>query len=588
MRESLFLTEQPNMESLPQLKSNWWFLIGFGLVNTVVFSFIILSLTFIMGNGLAFWHFPLAFMLSLLLNYFAARHFFLELHVRVFSRTAILVLAIIVISIFISNIFYDISADGQMYHMESAIQMKAGWNPFKKELPLELNQAIWLNHYGKGVEDPQATIYALTNRLETTKATNFILLAASFCLSMAVLARLNRFSLRKNVLIGILLAFNPVTFYQLLNTYVDGQLCSFLLCFIAIGCLLYMDANRYFLSLLASVLIILINIKFTALVFAGIFTTGMLLVFLKEKRWQVFKKVFIVSAMATVFAVGVVGYFPYMINIVQYHDILYPGLKVLKSEAAKFTPPRLIHKNQFSKFFISFFSHTDNLHLTATKDPVIRSKIPFTFNKTDIFNASKPYVVFMAGLGPFFSGICLSSIFIFGYWLWRLNAWKAAVPFIITSGTIVLSVLIISEAWYARYVPQLWFLPLILLIATEAWQEKKINKIRNLLYILMLVNISFCVASFPYVYYQTARIKYELYQLKATKQIIPVEFTYFTSNRARFVEYNIPFREVSIPDSIAVFMSGSSTKMIPPAVMPDLPKSFVLKIGEKIERHFHL
>jgi hypothetical protein len=588
MGESLFLTEQPHMESLPRSKSNWWFLIGFGLVNTVVFSFVLLSLTFITGNGLAFWHFPLAFILSLLLNYFAARYFFPGQYVRVFLRTAILVLLIIVISIFISAVFYDISADGQMYHMESAIQMKAGWNPFKKELPQELNQAIWLNHYGKGVEDPQATIYALTNHLETTKATNFILLAASFCLSIAVLTSLNRFSFRKNILFGILLAFNPVTFYQLLNTYVDGQLCSFLLCFIAIGCLLYMDTNRYFLSLLASILIILINIKFTALVFACIFTAGLLLVFLVEKRWQAFKRAFIVSALASLFAIGVVGYFPYIINIVQYHDILYPGLKVLKSEAAKFTPPRLIHKNQLSKFFISFFSHTDNLHLTATKDPVIRSKIPFAFNKTDIFNASKPYVVFMAGLGPFFSGLCLSSIFIFGCWLWRLKTWKVAVPFIIISGTILLSVLIISEAWYARYVPQLWFLPLILLMSTETWQGKKVSKIRNFLYMLMLVNISFCLASFPYVYYQTARIKYELHQLKASKQIIPVEFTYFTSNRARLIENDIPFREVSIPDSLAVFMSGSSTKMIPPAVMPDLPKSLVLRVGEKIENRFHL
>jgi len=104
----------------------------------------------------------------------------------------------------------------------------------------------------------------------------------------------------------------------------------------------------------------------------------------------------------------------------------------------------------------------------------------------------------------------------------------------------------------------------------------------------MLINISFCFASFPYVYYKTAQIKYELEQLKASKQIIPVEFTYFTSNRARFIEYDIPFHEVSIPDSIAVFMSSSSTKIIPPTVMPDLPKSLVLRTGEKIEKHFHL
>jgi len=569
-------------------RSNWWFLIGFGLINTIVFSFVLLCLTFISGHGLAAWHFPLAFILALFLNYFASRQFFPGESFKVFLRTALIILVIILISIFIAGLFYDISSDGQMYHMESAIQMKAGWNPFKKELPPDLNQAIWLNHYGKGVEDPQATIYALTNRLETTKSTNFILLAASYCLSMAFLKRLNRFSLRKNILFSTLLAFNPVTFYQLLNTYVDGQLASFLLCFIAIACLLYLEANRYFLILLASILIILINIKFTALVFAGIFTVGMLLIFFICKRWKDFRRAFIVSVLATIFAVGVVGYFPYMINIVQYHDILYPGLKVLKSEAAKFTPPRLIHKNQFSKFFISFFSHTDNLHLTATKDPIIRCKIPFTFNKTDLFNASKPYVVFMAGMGPFFSGICISSIFIFGYWLWRQKNRKTALPFIIMAGTILFSVLIISEAWYARYTPQLWFIPLILLMVSETESGRTISRIRNLLYIIMLVNISFCLASFPYVYYKTAQIKYELDQLKASKKIIPVEFTYFTSNRARFTEYNIPFMEVSIPDSNAVFMSSSSTKIIPPAVMPDLPKSLVLRTGEKIVKHFHL
>jgi hypothetical protein len=576
------------MNALTPAKLNGWFLTGSGLLNTVVFSFILLSLTFITGNGLAAWQFPGALILSLLLNYFAARHFFPGEYIRVFTRSSGLILLIIIISILISGLFYDISADGQMYHMESAIQMKSGWNPFKKELPPEFNQAIWLNHYGKGVENPQAAIYAFTHRLETTKSTNFIMLAASFCLSMAFLIRLDKFSFRKNFLFSTLLALNPVTFYQLLNTYVDGQLSSFLICFIAVTSLLYGNADRYFLILLASILIMVINIKFTAFVFAGIFTGGALLAFWVSKQRQTFRKVFIVAALASGFAISVVGYFPYMINIFQYHDILYPGLKVLKSEAAKFTPPRIIHKNQVSKFFISFFSHTDNLHLTVTKDPLIKSKIPFTLNKTDVFNASKPYVVFMAGLGPFFSGICISAMTIFGYWLWRLKNRKTALPVIVLAGTILFSVLIISEAWYARYVPQLWFFPLILLMASETVQGKILNKIRFILYVIMLVNISFCLVSFPYVYYKTVQIKYELEQLKASKQTIPVEFTYFTSNRARFEEYGIPFREVSIPDSNAVFMSSSSTKMIPPIPMPVLPKSLVLRTGDQIVNRFHL
>jgi hypothetical protein len=275
-----------------------------------------------------------------------------------------------------------------------------------------------------------------------------------------------------------------------------------------------------------------------------------------------------------------------MINILEYHDILYPGLPMLKSEAGKFTPPLLKNKNQLSKFFISFFSHTDNTHVNG--GPVIKYKIPFTFNKTDIFNASKPYVVIIAGMGPFFSGIFLCSLGIFMYWLWRLKNRKEALPVILMAGTIMFSVLIISEAWYARYVPHLWFFPVILLMASESEKGKKIRLFRNAMYVMMLLDLSFCFASFPYVYFKTQQIKYELEQLKASKQTIPVEFTYYTSNRARFWEYDIPYREVSIPDSTAVFMSSSSTKIIPPAVMPELPKSLVLRIGDKIEKKFHL
>jgi hypothetical protein len=156
------------------------------------------------------------------------------------------------------------------------------------------------------------------------------------------------------------------------------------------------------------------------------------------------------------------------------------------------------------------------------------------------------------------------------------------------AGTILMSVLIISEAWYARYIPQLWFFPLVLLMASETIRGKMLNRIRCILYVIMLVNISFCLASFPYVYYKTEQIKYELAQLKASGETIPVEFTYFTSNRERFIEQSIPFREISIPDSIAVFMSSSSTKMIPPKQMPVLPKSLVLRLGDRIATRFHL
>ncbi len=569
------------IQSLTLRNANQWFLIGSGLLNAIAFTFIVLSLTFISGYPLAPWHFPLGLLLSLFVNYFAARHFDASGYKPLFLRTTMVILFIILFSILIAGLFYDISFDGQMYHLESSLQMKAGWNPFKKELPPGLNQAIWLNHYGKGVEAPQAAIYALTNRIETTKATNFIILAASFCLSLGFFIRLDYFSFKKNLLFSTLLAFNPVSFYQLLSTYVDGQLCSYLLCLMAVACFLWFDMSRYYGMLLASILVVVINIKFTAIVFAAVFVFGLLFIFLLFKSRKTFFQLAMVCALAAVFAVVVVGYFPYVINTVEYHDPMYPGMKMLQSEAAKQTPDSFLHRNRFSKFVISFFSHTDDLHLYQDKNPVIPAKIPFTFNKTDIRNAAKPYVVHMSGFGPFFSGICIAAIVIFAVFFAGLKQRKEWIPVLLLLGTIIVSVFVISEAWFARYVPQLWFVPVILLIASEADQRKKLSRWRNLIYLIALVNISFCLVSFPYTYYRSELIRYELRQLKASGQTIPVQFTYYTSNRARFIENGIPFSETQLADSSSRFMVNSSTKYLSPDPLPDPPRPWILQLADR-------
>jgi hypothetical protein len=588
MGDFLFLTERPfNMDSLTLRKSNWWFLTGFALVNILVFSFIILSLTFFLGFGLGAWEFPLAVILSLLLNYFAARHFLPGAYKQMFSHSSVTVLLVVVLSVLFSALFYDISFDGQMYHLEPALQMKAGWNPFRKELPANFNQAIWLNHYGKGVEGPQATIYALTNLIETTKATNFILVIGSFCLCLSLLLRINCFSFRKNILFSILLAFNPVSFYQLLSTYVDGQLSSFLLCFIIVACFLYMDINRYYLLLLAGILIIMVNIKFTAIVFAAVFTIGLLVIFLLSRGWAVFRKLLIVTSLSTAFAFGVVGYFPYITNTLHYHDPLYPGIKAVTKDFSKQMPESFVHRNRFGKLFISFFAHTDNLHVYLDKNPPLPLKIPFTVNKTDLYNAAKPFVVLIAGFGPFFSGIFISSLILFCLFLWRHRQWPNRMAVFGLIITILFSVVLIPESWFARYIPQLWFIPVILLMVSEFDHGKTIGRVRNIVYFFMLFNISFCLAAFPYTYYKTKEIDYELEQLKATHQTLQVQFTYYTSNRARLNETGIPYHEIIIPDSNAVYLVGTSTKYLPPSAMPDLPKPWVLRMKETLSRRFH-
>lgn len=573
---------------MPQLsgKEVLFFLIGFGLVNAVVFTFIGMSLTFIAGFSLASWHFPLAVLFALGVNYYAA-HFLFGPHFRkpLIVSTGIIV-TVIIVSILFSLLFYDISFDGQMYHIDAAFYLKNGWNPFKRELSPDISQALWLNHYGKGVEAPEAAVYALTNRIETTKSVNFMVMAASFCLSMSFLLRLNRFSFRKNLFFSFLLSGNPIVIYLLLTTYVDGQLASYLLCFLAVAGLLYRNANRVYLMLLAMLLIIVVNIKFSSVVFAAIFSAGLLLALILAGQIKSLKKVFVVCVIATAFAIGVVGYFPYVSNTIHFHDPLYPGLHLLQSEAAKLAPESFARRNRFSRFFISFFSHTNELHIYQDKNPQIPSKIPFSFNKTDIYNALKPTVCRMAGFGPFFSGISILALVFFTIAAWRLPDKKQLTPILVLLGTLVVSVFVIPEAWYARYVPQLWFVPVIALIASEYYRPAFI-RLKNLLYLIVLINLSFAFANFPYVYYQSAKIDYELAKLKASGQAIPVQFTYFVSNRIRFLEKGIPFQETKIPENTGVYMVCSSTRYTPPKPGADFPKSRILRLGEKIERRIN-
>ncbi|MDP4130035.1 MAG: hypothetical protein Q8939_07725 [Bacteroidota bacterium] len=574
---------------MPQLsgKEGLFFLIGSGLLNAVVFTLIGMSLTFIAGFTLTPWHFPSAVLISLAVNYYAARFFLGPDSRATWIKSSWIILTVIAGSILFSLLFYDISFDGQMYHIDSAFYLKNGWNPFKKELSPDINQALWLNHYGKGAEAPEGAVYALTNRIETTKSVNFILLTASFCLSLFFLLRLNRFSFRKNLLFSFLLSCNPIVVYLLLTTYVDGLLASCLLCFLMAGCLLYRDVNRFYLMLLAMLLIVVLNIKFSSVVFAIIFSGGLLTALLISRQRKSFRKVFLVCALAAGFGVAVVGYFPYITNSLHYHDPLYPGLPMLQSEAAKLAPDRFAHMNRFSKFFVSFFSHTDDLHIYRDRNPQIPAKIPFSFNRTDIFNALKPIVSHMAGFGPFFSGISILALILFIVTAWWIPDKKRLVPVIVLLGTLTCSVFVISEVWYARYVPQLWFIPVIALIVSEYYQPRRLRKLRNILYLMALIDLSFSFASFPYVYYQSAKIDYELRQLKASRQTISVQFSYFVSNRIRFSEKQIPFQETKIPELQGVYMINSSTRYIPPEPMPDLPKSWILRMGEKIEHQIH-
>jgi hypothetical protein len=558
-------------------RSAFFFLVSFCLLTTIAFILLIASLCFIPGGSLSWWHFPLSFVLAAGCTYMAAGLLVKEERAGYFLKSILVVIVVFFLSIFIASSVYDTSADGLVYHQEAVYQLGNGWNPMHTVLPDSVSQAIWINHYAKGAELPQAAIYSFTHRIEAGKATNIILIAAAFFLSLSVMCRWNILSFKKSILLSALLVLNPVTVNQVFTYYLDGQVASLLVCFLAVCVLLCWDANRFHLLLLASVMIITVNIKFTAVVFVGIFCLGFLLFLLIYKKTPAVKKVFYTMAIAGAAGLLLVGYNPYVLNTRNYHHPFYPLMGKDHIEIIGDSYPiGFAGKGRFGKFFTSYFSHTDNEGSWPWSKRAPSLKIPLTLNKTDILGA-RTEDTRIAGFGPFFSGILLLSLlfFLVGSRYYPNRSYREKTFYALA--IILISVLVIPEAWWARYVPQLWSIPLILLLLIEPIRIKWLRAASRVLYFLIAVNISFSLLSIPYRLLSDAQLGYQLSRLKASGSPVKVQWGNARSNRIRLAESGIPYLEQKIDTTRAVEIVGSDSKIEEPLNMPDVPKPLLLK-----------
>ncbi|MBS1598703.1 MAG: hypothetical protein JST75_10810 [Bacteroidetes bacterium] len=570
-------------------KSESYFLIAFALINLFAFCLILGSITFLTGHTLSAWQFPVALILALFVNFRLIKILYKDQAASFFGRNGIIVVAIVLVSVFLAGLFYDVSFDGQSYHMESVYQLGKTWNPITTELPDSVNRTEidYVNHYPKGAEVPQAAIYAITNRIEYGKATNLMLFAACFFLCLSFLYRIDKFSFKKKMFISALFVLNPVMVGELISYYVDGQLAALALCFLVVSAFIFIEAKRYYLFLLSSIIIVTVNLKFTGIPFILIFVFGLLVLLLLNKKMQQFKQVIIGSALAGVVGVVLAGYHPYVVNTVNYHHPFYPVMGNTKKDIIGLVYPESFkYKNRFGKFFTSFFSHTDELKIYLDKDPKVPFKIPFTLNKTDLKNAPKLGVK-MAGFGPFFSGAVLISLVLLLLVWKRLSDKQWRINMVVILGTLLLSVFSVSEAWWARFVPQLWLFPLIIAYASETSNIKSEKWLRGIVYVSLGLNICLSLLIIPWNVYKTAEAGYQMDVLKASKDTIKIEMSYFRSNRIRFYEHDIPIKEQHVDGPHVDSVIHSSTKFEVPANIPPVEMPALLKWIDAVKKKVH-
>lgn len=579
-----------------QTNSNKYFLIGFGLLNVLAFTLLFCGLSFLFDATVSKWQFPLACISALIVNYYASAAFIGDKAKACFYKTSAVILVSLLGMITISGFFYDVSFDGQWYHQETVYHLKQGYNPVYQILPIASDgpaqagkpetylRNIAINNFTKGSEIIEAAIYKVTNRIETAKAVNGITFIASFFLCLALLYRINLISIRKKWFLAILLAFNPLTVTQLFSFCVDGNMASLLLCLLAISCLIFIEANRYYLFMLIAILMIAINIKYTSLAFAAIYVIGFLITLLLYKKITTFKQVFIAGLFSVIIGVFCCGINPYITNIQNKHNVLY-GLSQTSAEILNLTPPLLKNLNRFQKLALSLSAHQG--WNAANRSTVLDiPKIPFSFNKEDIREAGDSEQQF-SGFGPFYGGALLVSIVLFIVAMFGSRKTKAFKLVLLISLVILATVFIVPDAWWMRFVPQLWLLPVVILCLAQFIVIKSGKVLTIVLSVALTFSVLWALISIVLAISNTQRINYQMEQLQAIGQPVQIQYTpskSFTSNQLRFDEWRIATTAKAICKPFVSDMLGSTTKFATAVPLPQLPKPLLLRLSEHLSR----
>jgi len=478
-----------------------------------------------------------------------ATHYYFKQHLwRNFAKLCLWAVLLFFSFMYISGLLYDISYDGQVYHQEAVNQLVNHWNPVHDYITKDRSHsAVLLNHYAKGPWLYEAALYTATGQMEQSKVFNFLLMIISFLLALSGMKSWKRFSNRQSIFFSLLLALNPISIYQAFSFYIDGQLASLLLCLVALSYRLVTHHDKVVLCSFMMSIALTVNIKFTGVVYvvACTFLVGGWLWLLKHKHLY---GDFIKSSLIGLFiGICVIGYNPYVTNMVYYGHPFYPlyGNKTQTMDImTSNSPPGFMQMNSGEKLYVSIFSLSANKFDREGQT----LKMPFTVQLTEL----QPFVygadIRIGGFGPWFSGMLIIALLI--VLLMFIFPTKVNRYGVLLFASIILSVLINPEAWWARYVPQFWLAPIIIAAVAACDAKKTIRYLGAVLAGAVIINIG--LVSYPYIlgnYYCTQDLDRQLQRIAQQQQPITVCFGEFTSNYVRFARWGIDYADA--PDDIA-------------------------------------
>lgn len=455
--------------------------------------------------------------------------------------STLLFYCLIIISYNVSVNTYDVSWDGQWYHQDAIIKLYNAWNPMHSASISNysvIESEMWIQHYPQASWYLQASLLEITEKIQSTKLINLMLIFGVLFLSYYSLKKL--LIIKSNTilfLISICITLNPVVCYQINSFYVDGQSAMLLTSYLLLLILLYKYPSKLIYILLASIFIYVCNIKFTNLIYISIFSfVYFILESIKNKKIN-FRLIIYYSVLYLI-TLFYVGYGSYGRNIIEKSHPFYPLMgennfgNVVKdvNKSANF-----FDNNRFENFILSNFAYPKYSRQPNNSE----FRIPFT--KTEYFQYSRTDSE-VTGFGAIYSDILLIvlivSVIPLVYYLLNYKKYYLVLILLITITT---SIIINSEMFVARYIPQMWLIPILLLILTFNHKFKSLKTIAVLLFIALITN-SYFILERQYKHQKEVNnvIKQEIDYLKTLKQPIQIRNRYLSLER-RLIENNISF-----------------------------------------------
>jgi hypothetical protein len=379
-------------------------------------------------------------------------------------------------------------------------------------------------------------MYRLTGRIESGKFASLLLVCATFCLALPVFSGMRKRPGAWSLVMAALVAANPVALCQVLTFYVDGQMASLLACLAALCYLAVADGNPWVDLLIFETAVLLVQVKFTGMVYVAIFFAGFIALLIWQK--QPLRKYVYMGALALELGTFVLGMNPYVFNIFENGHPFYPFYgrgDFAKITLTDTTPPEFLQANRARNLARSIFSRSREWPPGSTL------KAPWQVDRREWAAFEEPDAL-VGGFGPLFpAGLVLSLVLLTaGLAQSRAGMAISAVVILILIG----SVLPVSGCWWARYAPQVWLVPLVALAPFGGTFEKPLmRRLAWLVLLLLTVN----VMGIALVNYRANRIATrettESLDDLGSHAPFKVAFGYFHSNRIRLREAGIAFTE---------------------------------------------